>query len=316
MIVTVTPNPSLDRTYELPALHRGEVLRATATAEQAGGKGVNVARALTRQGHRARAVLPVGGAAGQRLLDLIDRERLERAAVAVTGETRTNVSLVEPDGVVTKVNDPGAVVDADDLAALRRAVDEALAGAAWLAASGSLPPGVDDGLYAELVAAAHARGVPAAVDASGPSLVAALAAGPDVVKPNEDELAEATGRELRSLGDVLEAAEQMRLSGAAQVLVSLGADGAVLVDATGALHATTPPITARSAVGAGDTLLAGFLAADAHGPAALRRAVAWGAAAAALPGTSVPGPGDVDEGAVDCHDLDPERILGARSRTA
>lgn len=311
MIVTVTPSPSLDLTYELDGLARGAVNRATATSVQAGGKGVNVTRALHQQGLATCAVLPLGGDAGARLARLLDADGLEHLDVPVVGEVRTNVSLVEPDGEVTKVNDPGRELVAADLDALTRRVRDAVTGASWLASCGSLPPGAPQDLHGRMVDVAHERGVRAAVDASGDALLAALPHRPDVIKPNEHELAEAVGRRVTTVGEVVAAAVELRDRGVGQVLASLGADGAVLVDEQGAVHATTAAVRVRSAVGAGDTLLAGFLAAGADGAEALRRGVAWGTAAARLPGTSVPAPQDVDLDAVDLHDPDPDRVLGA-----
>ena len=146
------------------------------------------------------------------------------------------------------------------------------------------------------------------MDSSGPSLEAALGAGPDLIKPNGEELAELVGRPLDTLGDVLAAAEEVRAEGVGAVLVSLGADGAVLIDEAGALHADTPSFVPASTVGAGDALLAGFLAAHDN---PLAEALAWGAAAVSLPGSRMPGPDDIDRKAVRLHDTpDLDRVLG------
>lgn len=309
MIVTVTPNPSIDRTLEVAVLRVGEVHRAQAVRVEAGGKGVNIARALLANGADVRAVLPVGGAEGEHLLGLLHDLALDVVAVPVGGRTRVNVTLVEPAGRVTKVNAPGPALEPGELQALFKATVAAVQGAAWLAASGSLPPGAPADLYAQLVRHVHEAGARVAVDSSGAPLVDALAAEPDVVKPNEQELAEAVGRPVVTFGDVVDAARQLRERGAGAVLVSLGSAGAVLVDAAGAVHADTPPVRARSNVGAGDAALAGFLTADGSGPEALRHAVAWGAAAVRLPGTAMPVPQDVDLAAVRLHDIDLSRRL-------
>jgi 1-phosphofructokinase len=315
MIVTVTPNPSLDRTYEVEALDRGAVHRATRVRVQAGGKGINVARALSANGAATRAVLPVGGHEGEQLLDALRQDGLDVVAVPTGGVLRTNVTLVEPDGTVTKINAPGQPLDANEVDALAKATVAAIASADWVAGCGSLPPGVDEGVYAELTGRAHAAGARVAIDASGPAFLAALAAGPDLVKPNAEELAEATGRTLRTLGDVLDAAQVLRDRGAGTVVVSLGADGAILLGPDGAVHATTRPITPRSAVGAGDALVAGLLFAGGTGPEALRHGVAFGTAAARLPGTELPGPDDLDLDGVDIHAVDPERPLSEHGGT-
>lgn len=319
MIVTLTPNPSLDRSLEVEQLHRGAVHRATSVRVDPGGKGINVALALAANGVPTRAVVPAGGHEGDHLLDTLAALDLDVVAVPTRGGVRTNISVVEPDGAVTKINAPGHPFSRVETDALVEAVVAAAAGATWVAGCGSLPPGTDDGFYADLVRRGHQAGARVAIDASGTALTDAVAAGPDLVKPNADELAEAVGRSLLTLGDVLDAAGELRDRGARTVVVSLGADGAVLATADGAWQATTRPITPRSAVGAGDSLVAGLLAAsagggtelspDGLGPEALRHGVAYGTAAALLPGTQVPGPHDLDLAGVDVRLADPDRPL-------
>lgn len=298
MIVTVTPNPSLDRTVELAALRRGEVNRAVSVRLDPGGKGVNVARALTAAGVETIAALPSGRAPGGRLAELLDAHGVAASTVTIEGATRTNITLVEPDGTTTKINERGPVLTAGEVGALTDRVAGLAAGAEWLVGCGSLPAGMPADFHADLVRCARAVGTRVAVDTSGAPLRAAVAARPDLVKPNHEELAELIGRPLASLGDVLAAAREVRATGVGAVLVSLGAGGALLVCAEGEFHAATPPITVLSTVGAGDATLAGFLAAGGTGPDALRRAVAYGAAACRLPGSGMPGPSDLDERAV------------------
>jgi 1-phosphofructokinase len=138
-----------------------------------------------------------------------------------------------------------------------------------------------------------AAGVRVAVDASGPALLAAVAARPALIKPNRDELAEAVGHPVDSIGDAIEAAHELRDRGAQSVLASLGADGAVLVDDDGVTIGEAPIAEPRSTVGAGDSLLAGFLAAGARGRSALAEGLAWGAAAVSLPASRMPRPQDI-----------------------
>lgn len=308
-VVTVTFNPSLDRTLEIDTLERGQVNRATGSRVDPGGKGVNVARALAANGIHAVAVLPIGGAEGQHLAAMIEDLGITTEPVSIREPVRTNISLVEPGGTVTKINAAGPHLQPAELEALLDAVLVATDGAEWGAACGSLPPGAPDDTYAQLTKQIQSRGGRIAVDTSGAPLMAAVAAGPDLVKPNAHELAAVVERELATFGDVIEAAEEVHGRGVAAVLVSLGADGAILLDATGAVHADTPPLTPRSNVGAGDATLAGFLAAGGAGAEALRQAVAWGAAAVRLPGTSMPGPSDIDLDEVRLHDIDRDRPL-------
>ncbi|MEU1282140.1 1-phosphofructokinase [Streptomyces sp. NPDC005805] len=310
MILTVTPNPSLDRTYELPALERGAVLRAARDRVDPGGKGVNVSRAVAAAGRRTTAVLPLGGPEGALLGSLLGAHGIEAAGVPVTGSTRVNVTLVEPDGTLTKVNAPGPDLSPAEAEALLAAVGDRSAGADWIACCGSLPRGLPPAWYAELVARAHRAGGRVALDTSGAALTAALRERPDVVKPNAEELAQAVGRPLSTVGDAVKAAEELRGRGAGAVLASLGADGQLLVDATGTWFGHAPAAAVRSNVGAGDASLAGFLAAGGSGPAALAAAVAHGTAAVQLPGSVMPAPSDLHPAAVTTTDEVPlDRVL-------
>lgn len=309
MIVTLTPNPSLDRTLQIEALHRGEVVRATSVRVDPGGKGINVALALTRTGHPARAVVPVGGREGEQLAAAIQDTGIELVRVPIAETVRTNITLAEPDGTITKINDPGPALTPTEANALTSTTVAALDGASWVAGCGSLPPGAPTQLYAELVAQGHGAGALVAIDASDAALAAAVEAGPDLIKPNVHELAELTGRALTSIGEVVEAAQQLQSAGISCVVVSLGGDGAVMVDAQGAWQATTEPVAVRSTVGAGDALVAGLLAAGGTGPDALRSGVAYGTAAAQLPGTQFPVPDQLRLDAVTVTEADPDRSL-------
>ena len=313
MIVTITLNPSLDRTVEVGELVRGRVLRAHGTHLHPGGKGVNVTRALLANGLPSRAVVPVGGPDGDQLVDLLREEAVDVVVVPVSGRTRSNITVAEADGTVTKLNEPGGALTP---AELELVLDHALADAApggWVVLCGSLPPGAPEDTYAQVTRRLSEAGRRVVVDTSGPALARAVEAGPTLIKPNAEELAAAVGRPLGSLADVVAAAQELRTRGARAVLVSLGAAGAVLVDDAGALVGECDPVEPRSTVGAGDAFLAGFLgavhAAEAGGPdtgdgravvarAALAQALAWGAAAVRLPGSQMPGPRDIDLSAV------------------
>jgi 1-phosphofructokinase family hexose kinase len=284
MIITVTPNPAVDRTVAVPALVRGEVLRASAPVVEASGKGVNVAKALLANGHAAKAVLVSDG----QLAYLLRAAGVPFEAAMIDQAVRTNVSLLEPDGTVTKVNEPGPELSEEER---RRLLDMTLAaGGRLIAASGSLPPGVPSDFYAELVDQATVR---VAVDTSGPALKAVLPARPWLVKPNLDELAELVGRRPQTLADVVEAAHSIE---AETVLVSLGVDGALLLGRNGAVHGEVVVDRPRNTVGAGDALLAGFLVGG------LGEALAYAAAAIRHVGTHAPAVTAADRAAVRVHD--------------
>ncbi len=307
MIVTFTANPSVDRTSEVEQLSRGAVMRAHAIRVDAGGKGVNVTRPLSANGHASLAVLPSGGAEGAQLLALLQDERLRVQAVPISGAIRANVTIVEPDGTTTKINEPGPTLSAAEVAALTDALLATADSADWAVLSGSLPPGAPADLYATLTDALHAEGVRVAVDAGGDLLRRTLTASPDVIKPNRRELERASGLTVDDLATARAAIDRLQLAGARTVLASLGRDGAVLADETGIHHAAAA-VTARSTVGAGDATLAGFLAAGGAGPDALTEAVAWGTAAVSLPGSRMPHPTDIDRGAVVINSLNTEEV--------
>lgn len=297
MIVTLTPNPSIDRAVTIDALHRGEVHRATSSRIDPGGKGVNVSRALAAQGADTVAVLPAGGPEGHLMEELLDAAGVARRSVPVTGGLRMNVSVLEPDGTTTKLNEPGPTLSGAEVDALLGQALDAARTATWVVGCGSLPPGAPADLYARLVARGRDLGVRVAVDSSGAPMVAAVAARPSLVKPNHEELAELVGHDLPTLGDVHAAARDLVADGIEVVAVSLGGDGALLVTADELVHARATITTPLSTVGAGDCMLAGLLHGLSSGmtPAdALAAAVTWGAAAVTLPGSRVPAPDDLD----------------------
>lgn len=296
MIVTLTPNPSLDRTIQVGALRVGEVNRANGGRVDAGGKGVNVSRALAANGSDTVAVLPAGGAAAVQFGSLLDDARVAYAFIDLPDAVRTNLTLVEDDGTTTKINEQGRLTSAEDVDAMLDAVEERCAGATWVVGSGSLPPGVGGELYAGLVERARRAGARVAIDSSGHALADAVRHQPDLIKPNQEELEELVGSRLDTVAEVLDAARNLVSGGVGTVVVSLGEYGAVAVDADGATHAHAVVAKPESTVGAGDCLLAGYLAAtDSGAPRAdaLATGVRWGAAAVGLAGSRVPGPQDL-----------------------
>jgi 1-phosphofructokinase len=307
-IVTLTANPSLDRTLALPGpLERGSVARLAPSSTEPGGKGVNVARAMAAAGGDVVTVLPA--ADDDPIVAALHRLGLPLAAVAVETPVRTNYTLAEPDGTTTKLNEPGAPLDDATRARLTAVLHEHAAGARWVVLSGSLPPGTPVEWYAELVRSLRDTGARIAVDTSEAPLLALLGAGPDaapdLLKPNSEELAQLTGAseaELTADRDAaLAAVATLHERGVREVLLTLGADGALLSTAEGVWTARPPAITVRSTVGAGDSSLAGYVLADLAGAPAdqrLRNAVAYGAASASLPGSAVPTPAQVDGSAV------------------
>jgi 1-phosphofructokinase len=308
-VVTLTANPSLDRTLALPGpLERGTVARLGPSSTEPGGKGVNVSRAVSAAGADVLSVLPA--AEDDPIVRALRSLGLRLATVPLATPVRTNYTLTEPDGTTTKLNEPGARLDDVALAALEAAVREHATGARWVVLSGSLPPGAPLDWYATLVQGLRGTGARIAVDTSEAPLLALLAAGPDaapdLLKPNTEELAQLAEVPEETVTTDPEAAlaavRTLHDRGVAEVLLTLGADGALLSTADGGLWSARPPrITVRSTVGAGDCSLAGYVLADlADGEPAerLRTAVAYGAASASLPGSAVPTPAQVDPAGV------------------
>ncbi|MBS1693718.1 MAG: hexose kinase [Actinobacteria bacterium] len=318
MIITVTPNPSIDRTVTLAApLTRGAVQRVSSVTNEPGGKGVNVARALTLAGLDALALLPASDT--DPIVTALHDAAVPFRCVPVSEPVRTNLAITEPDGTTTKLNERGATLDAAALDALTRSVVASAADAKWVVLSGSLPPGMPDSWYADIVELLAPYPCRVAIDTSEGPLAALAAAferaAPDLIKPNAEELAGLVGESAEALesaaaeGDpypVVAAARRLVDRGVGAVLATLGSAGAVLVDGTGSWMAAPPPIVPRSTVGAGDSSLAGYIRADSGGaepPQRLRMAVAYGSAAAALPGSALPTPHQIDLDAVRLNSI-------------
>ncbi|MEW1952089.1 hexose kinase [Terrabacter sp. NPDC080008] len=308
MIITVTPNPALDLTYAVPAIALGESHRVTSVTERAGGKGLNVASVLTSMGSGAVAVAPVG----ELDLDLfrrdLDARRVPHRLVPSPCPTRRSVAVVEAGGRATLFNEAGVPESKRVWDRLCEEIAALAPEASVLTVSGSFPTGADTELARRVTLLAHESGLRVVLDISGPHLTRALAAGPDLVKPNRVEAAVS----LSSLGrgdvpSVPQAARALVAAGARSAVVSDGTNGLVLVhDSLGhdvALRARLPRPLSGNPTGAGDALTAS-LAADLEAggdlpsgrdvwAAALRRGVAWSAAAVLQPVAGAVDPADV-----------------------
>jgi len=314
MIVTLTANPSHDRTVNLTApLERGAVQRAESVISQAGGKGVNISRACVAADQPTIAVLPA--AKDDPFVIELLAAGIDCRPVAHEGDLRVNITITEPDGTTTKLNSPGPQATARLLDELTEALVRRAAAAEWIVLAGSLPPGAPAEWYAELVTALRTAGARVAVDTSDAPLKALVDAlpisAPHLMKPNGEELASFTGHQADHLESdpraAAAAAGDLIARGVESVLVTLGPHGAVLVNDAGSWHATPPPTTVVSTVGAGDSSLFGYLLGDVTGRAPDQRlalAVAYGSAAAGLPGTTIPHPRQVQPELVRVTRLD------------
>ncbi|MFD9905193.1 1-phosphofructokinase family hexose kinase [Streptomyces sp. NPDC059063] len=285
MIVTVTLNAALDITYRVPSLTPHTTHRVTDVTERAGGKGLNVARVLAALGHEVTVTGFAGGDTGRTLRDHLARtDRLTDALRPVAGPTRRTLAVVDArTGDTTQLNEPGPLVTPAEWAGFLDSYGELVRGdgVAAVALCGSLPPGVPVGAYAALVRAARAAGVPVLLDTSGEPLRRGVAARPDVVKPNADELAELTGSH-----DPSQATRDARRRGAHTVVASLGPEGLLAVTPDGTWHATPPSPVRGNPTGAGDSAVAGLLSGlvdNLPWPQRLARAVALSTATVTAP---------------------------------
>jgi 1-phosphofructokinase len=300
VILTLTPNPSIDRTVALDGeLSRGQVHRVASVTSQAGGKGVNISRAAVTADIPSIAVVPA--AKDDAFVIELLGAGIDCRPVRPAGDVRVNLTITEPDGTTTKLNSPGAAVLPLHLELMAQAVLVRASSADWTVLAGSLPAGAPPEFYAELVRRLREVGGRVAVDTSEAPLQALVDAlpdsAPDLMKPNGEELASFTGGDADELESdpraTAAAARQLIERGVGAVLATLGGNGAVLVTPDGAWHATPPPTTVVSTVGAGDSSLFGYLLGDIRGlpaPERLALAVAYGSAAAGLPGTTIPQP--------------------------
>nr|WP_240982880.1 1-phosphofructokinase family hexose kinase [Streptomyces sp. S3(2020)] len=276
-------NTALDITYRVRALTPHASHRVSEVTERPGGKGLNVARVLAALGHEVTATGFVGGATGG-----VVQERLAAAPgvvdalVPVSGATRRTIAVVdEQSGDTTQLNEPGPTVMPAEWSAFQEAYEDLLPSSAAVALCGSLPPGVPVGAYAGLVRTARAAGVPVLLDTSGEPLRRGVAARPDIIKPNADELAELTGSH-----EPLRATQDARRRGAHAVVTSLGADGLLAASPEGRWRATPPTRVHGNPTGAGDSAVAGLLSGLVEHlpwPDRLARAVALSAATVVAP---------------------------------
>ncbi|MGW3202725.1 1-phosphofructokinase family hexose kinase [Streptomyces sp. NPDC001135] len=256
MILTVTLNTALDLTYRVRSLQPHASHRVSEVVERPGGKGLNVARVLAALGHEVTVTGFAGGGTGRAIRDrLADTPGLTDALVPVAGATRRTIAIVdELSGDTTQLNEPGPQIAPTEWGSFLDRYEELLPGASAVALCGSLPPGVPVGAYANLVRTARSAGVPVLLDTSGEPLRRGVAARPDLIKPNADELAELTGSH-----DPLRATQDARRRGAHTVVASLGAQGLLAVTPEGRWRATPPARVHGNPTGAGDSAVAGLL---------------------------------------------------------
>ena len=267
MITTVTLNASIDKIYTIDdALRVGEVQRVATVIDNAGGKGLNCARAVATCGEHVVATGFVGGHNGAYLCERLTADGIEHDFVQTTQETRCCLNVIEPSRRSTEFLEPGRPVTAEEVAEIERRVAKLAAASDVVTFNGSAPAGCGDDVYRRLVGIVRKAGKPALLDTSGKLLVGSLDARPTMIKPNTDEIQAILGRRPESLDEVVAAAREVREAhGVGQVVVSLGGDGAIMSCADGEFRGIAPKIEVVNTVGSGDTMVGAFAVAIARG---------------------------------------------------
>ncbi|MGQ9917682.1 MAG: 1-phosphofructokinase family hexose kinase, partial [Bryobacteraceae bacterium] len=290
MILTLTANPAIDRNVTVDRLVFDDRAYILDTRKSPGGRGINASSVIHSFGGATLAIAICGGKAGRQLEEYLGPCGFPFHFVRVRSEIRTNLTISDRHGLTVKLNEIGPELTAPEVARLEKAVRARLPGAAWLMLCGSLPPGVPADFYARLIRAAEETGVRTLLDADGEPLEAALEARPTMVTPNQQEAERLLNRALLTRAHFQEAAERIRGMGARNVVLSLGARGAVGAFEDGSVWEAVPPrVEALCPIGAGDALAAAYVWAltnDATRPEALQWGVAAGTASARLPGLS------------------------------
>lgn len=292
MIYTVTLNPAIDKTVVIENLRTGAVNRVTSVREDPGGKGINVSKCLKNLSEASVAAMILAGDAGKRLETMLEAMGISTLAVWASGESRTNLKIIDPvKGENTDINEPGPAVTEALLEQLKTKLSEILQPEDIVILSGSLPAGVDRGLYKAWTT--HFRNLGACVylDADGEPMQKGIAAVPYMIKPNNDELAALMGKETLTREEMLAEGRQLLETGIREIIISLGGDGALFVSEEGCYYAEGLPVAVKSTVGAGDSVVAAAAYGQAKNlsrEARIQLAVAMGAASVMQSGTQPP----------------------------
>jgi 1-phosphofructokinase family hexose kinase len=286
LIITVTMNAALDRTLTVPNFQPGQRHRASGWLTLAGGKGINIARALKRLDIPVVATGLAGGRTGAGIVSELTREGILNDFVRISDESRTSTAVVDPTGgSYTEINEWGPNVEPEELDLLLEKLRYLSRGAVGVVFAGSLPRAVGEDFYAEAIRELNRRGLQTTLDAEGEPLRLGVEAEPFLVSPNEREAEGLVGQEFHDSQDFVQALDHIADLGAKNVLITLTSGCYALLREereAARYHAAVPRLEPISPVGSGDVLLAGFVAARSEGRSveeAVRRAVAAGAAA-------------------------------------
>lgn len=281
MILTVCLNPAVDKTCTIEMLSSGAVNRLQSAVSIAGGKGVNVAKVLRAFSMPVAIVGFLGGMGGRLIEEVFEKIGVEDYCTRIKADTRTNVNILASDGSVTEILEPGPEVTGKELLEFRKQFLGCLELCELVVLSGSMPNGVPEDFYGQLIRECHMAGCKVILDTSGEALRQGILAGPDLVKPNKKELESLAGRELNSLEDIKAEARKLLAQGVGKVVVSLGSDGLLYMDGEQELFWEAKKVNAVNTVGCGDTVVASLCMSEISGDEpeiALQKAVALAAA--------------------------------------
>ncbi|EGO64710.1 1-phosphofructokinase [Acetonema longum] len=265
-IVTITLNPALDHTVHIPQFQAGALNRVEQQRIDPGGKGINVAKVARALGCPVTATGFLGQDNSKVFREYFQQQGIHDCFVEVAGAARMNIKIVDGlSGQVTEINFPGLASNEGDLARLTEVIRQLAGERQWFVFSGSLPPGVPDTVYHRFIPLLKQQGVKVMLDSSGPALREGIKAMPDVIKPNLDELRQLTGKSLIQEAEIQNAVDDLLAGGIRQVIVTLGSQGAIVADKSQMLRVWPPAVVAKSTVGAGDALVAGFVVGQTRG---------------------------------------------------
>ncbi|WP_026883153.1 1-phosphofructokinase [Clostridium akagii] len=273
MIYTVTFNPAIDYVVNVDNFKAGIVNRVSSEEKFAGGKGINVSRVLNNMGVKSKALGFVGGFTGKFIIDSLEKQGIETEFIEINGDTRINVKLKSKGE--TEINGAGPIIEKEDLNKLFKIV-EGLNSEDYLVLAGNVQKSVPSDIYAKLQKKCSSNNVKVIVDTTGNALVATLENKPFLIKPNNHELGEIFNKELTDQDEIIEYARKLIVMGAQNVIISMAEKGALLICERGVYHATPAKGTVKNSVGAGDSVIAGFLA-KYSGSKDLIEAFRWGA---------------------------------------
>lgn len=284
MILTVTLNAAVDKRYVVKRFASGEVNRVRKCVYTPGGKGLNVARVAAIAGEKVVAAGFVGGHAGRYIEEALQPLGIEHAFYHLEAESRSCINIWdEAAGTQTEFLEPGFTVSPEEFCGFRKQFQELAEQADIISISGSVPGGLEENVYQELVSIGREAGKKVILDTSGTLLEQGIKACPTMIKPNLDEIRMLTGKRCQQLEDIVDAAEKIHEQGVEIVVISLGSKGSLMVCADGVFEAQVPKIETVNTVGCGDSMIAGFASGLREGLAfdeMLRKASAISAAAA------------------------------------